>query len=93
MPGKSSRRKNSIRAKATPKKRQASIGRKLTTQVGSLIRPPELQAFLRAQRDKATYDKAAFEACLLRAIPALRLQPGFARPGVAIASGRRFMAP
>ena len=61
--------------------------------VDSLIRPPELQAFLSAQRDKATYDKTAFEACLLRAIPALRLQPGFARPGVAIASGRQFMAP
>lgn len=89
MPGKSSRRKNSIRAKATPKKRQASIGRKLTTQVGSLIRPPELHAFLRAQRDKATYHKAAFGAFLRRAIPALRLQRGFAR----IAPGRRFMAP
>jgi len=64
MLGKSSRRKNSIRAKLAPKQRQEGAGRILTTHVGSLIRPPELQAFLRAQRDKAAYNEAAFEACL-----------------------------
>ena len=40
----------------------------LTTHVGSLIRPPELQQFLKAQRDKLPYDEAAFEACLHNAV-------------------------
>ena len=39
-------------------------GRILTTHVGSLIRPPELQKFLVAQRDKQQYDEARFATCL-----------------------------
>jgi 5-methyltetrahydropteroyltriglutamate--homocysteine methyltransferase len=34
------------------------------THVGSLARPPELLAFLRAQENGEPYDHAAFEACL-----------------------------
>jgi 5-methyltetrahydropteroyltriglutamate--homocysteine methyltransferase len=40
----------------------------LTTHVGSLIRPAELQQFLKAQREKLPYDEAAFEACLHNAV-------------------------
>ena len=40
----------------------------LTTHVGSLIRPPELQQFLKVQRDKQPYDEAAFETCLHNAV-------------------------
>jgi 5-methyltetrahydropteroyltriglutamate--homocysteine methyltransferase len=35
-----------------------------TTHVGSLARPEELQAFLRAQENGEPYDEAAFERCL-----------------------------
>jgi 5-methyltetrahydropteroyltriglutamate--homocysteine methyltransferase len=38
------------------------------THVGSLPRPPELQAFLRAQENGEPYDEAAFEACLRDAV-------------------------
>ena len=34
------------------------------THVGSLARPPELQAYLRAQENGESYDEAAFEQCL-----------------------------
>ena len=36
----------------------------LTTHVGSLIRPPELIAFLRAKRNRAPYDDDAYQRCL-----------------------------
>jgi 5-methyltetrahydropteroyltriglutamate--homocysteine methyltransferase len=36
----------------------------LTTHVGSLIRPPELIAFLRAKRNREAYDEAAYQRCL-----------------------------
>jgi 5-methyltetrahydropteroyltriglutamate--homocysteine methyltransferase len=36
----------------------------LTTHVGSLIRPPELLAFLRAKRERQAYDEAAYAKCL-----------------------------
>ena len=36
----------------------------LTTHVGSLIRPPDLVAFMRAKLFDEPYDEAAFEACL-----------------------------
>jgi hypothetical protein len=61
MPGKSSRKPASAR-KATPKSRRGNAGRILTTHVGSLIRPPNLQEFLKAQRDREPYDQAAFDA-------------------------------
>ena len=41
-----------------------STDRILTSHVGSLIRPPELIAFLRAQQARQPVDEAAFEKCL-----------------------------
>jgi 5-methyltetrahydropteroyltriglutamate--homocysteine methyltransferase len=43
----------------------------LTTHVGSLIRPPDLVAFLLKQQNGEPYDKAAFEACLKQAVRAV----------------------
>ncbi|MGE0564462.1 MAG: cobalamin-independent methionine synthase II family protein [Pseudolabrys sp.] len=40
----------------------------LTTHVGSLIRPKELQDFLRARQSGKPYDKAAYEDCLARSV-------------------------
>jgi 5-methyltetrahydropteroyltriglutamate--homocysteine methyltransferase len=45
-----------------------SEDRILTTHVGSLIRPPELQEFLAAKRDGKPVDEAAFSACLERSV-------------------------
>ena len=67
MPGKPSRKPDSAR-KATPKSRRGNASRILTTHVGSLIRPPKLQEFLKAQRDREPYDQAAFDACLHDAV-------------------------
>jgi 5-methyltetrahydropteroyltriglutamate--homocysteine methyltransferase len=39
-----------------------------STHVGSLARPPELQAFMRAQENGEGYDQDAFEACLRSAV-------------------------
>jgi len=64
MPAKSPRQRQPARAKPAPRKTQAGSGRILTTHVGSLIRPPALQKFLIAQRDKQPYDEPAFGACL-----------------------------
>jgi 5-methyltetrahydropteroyltriglutamate--homocysteine methyltransferase len=41
-----------------------SIDRILTSHVGSLIRPPELIEFLRAQQERQPVDEAAFAKCL-----------------------------
>ncbi len=41
-----------------------SSDRILTTHVGSLIRPPALQDFLRARQAGKPYDRSAYEACL-----------------------------
>ena len=41
-----------------------STDRILTTHVGSLIRPPELQEFLRAKQGGKPYDEKAYQACL-----------------------------
>ncbi len=41
-----------------------STDRILTTHVGSLIRPPELQEFLRARQGGKPHDEKAFQACL-----------------------------
>ncbi len=41
-----------------------SSDRILTTHVGSLIRPPALQEFLRAKQAGKPYDKSAYDACL-----------------------------
>ena len=41
-----------------------SSDRILTTHVGSLIRPPALQEFLRAKQARKPYDEAAYAKCL-----------------------------
>jgi 5-methyltetrahydropteroyltriglutamate--homocysteine methyltransferase len=43
---------------------QRSTARILTTHVGSLIRPPELQGFLRARQERKTVDTVAYDRCL-----------------------------
>jgi 5-methyltetrahydropteroyltriglutamate--homocysteine methyltransferase len=45
-----------------------STDRILTTHVGSLIRPPALQDFLRAKQSGKAYDRAAHDACLKGAV-------------------------
>jgi 5-methyltetrahydropteroyltriglutamate--homocysteine methyltransferase len=45
-----------------------STDRILTSHVGSLIRPPELIEFLRAQQAHQPVDEAAFETCLKNAV-------------------------
>ena len=47
---------------------QRSTERILTTHVGSLIRPPELQEFLRRRQAGAGYDPAAHARCLTRSV-------------------------
>src|SRR5215210_3827704 len=44
------------------------MDRILTTHVGSLVRPDELVAFLRAKEAAEPYDEAAFEECLRRSV-------------------------
>jgi 5-methyltetrahydropteroyltriglutamate--homocysteine methyltransferase len=45
-----------------------STDRILTTHVGSLIRPKELQDFLRLKQAGKSYDKAAYDSCLTRSV-------------------------
>src|SRR5260370_4336819 len=45
-----------------------STDRILTSHVGSLIRPPELIEFLRAQQERRPFDGAAFAKCLTNAV-------------------------
>ena len=45
-----------------------SSNRILTTHVGSLIRPPALQDFLRAKQAGKPYDKAAYDDCLKQSV-------------------------
>jgi 5-methyltetrahydropteroyltriglutamate--homocysteine methyltransferase len=45
-----------------------SSNRILTTHVGSLIRPPALQDFLRAKQAGKPYDRAAYETCLTQSV-------------------------
>jgi 5-methyltetrahydropteroyltriglutamate--homocysteine methyltransferase len=45
-----------------------STDRILTTHVGSLIRPPDLQDFLRAKQGGKPYDEKAFGACLATSV-------------------------
>ncbi len=40
----------------------------LTTHVGSLIRPPDLQEFLRAKQAGKPHDEAAYQACLTQSV-------------------------
>ena len=50
---------------------QRSTDRILTTHVGSLIRPPELQEFLRAKQSSAAFDRKAYDACLTELVAAI----------------------
>lgn len=45
-----------------------STDRILTTHVGSLIRPPELQEFLRAKQGGKPYDEQAYQTCLSQSV-------------------------
>lgn len=48
-----------------------STERILTTHVGSLIRPPALQEFLRAKQAGKPYDQAAYQKCLTDSVAAV----------------------
>src|SRR5690606_25080524 len=48
-----------------------STDRILTTHVGSLIRPPELQEFLRAVQGGKPYDETAYQQCLTHSVAAV----------------------
>jgi 5-methyltetrahydropteroyltriglutamate--homocysteine methyltransferase len=48
-----------------------STDRILTTHVGSLIRPKELQDFLRLKQAGKPYDEAAYQACLTQSVAAV----------------------
>jgi 5-methyltetrahydropteroyltriglutamate--homocysteine methyltransferase len=48
-----------------------STDRILTTHVGSLIRPPELQEFLRAKQARKPYDEKAYDKCLTDCVAAV----------------------
>jgi 5-methyltetrahydropteroyltriglutamate--homocysteine methyltransferase len=48
-----------------------SDARILCTHVGSLIRPPELQEFLRAKQAGKPYDEKAYQACLTESVAAV----------------------
>ena len=61
MPRRSSGKSKSNRSQTKPKVRQGVSGRIRTTHVGSLIRPPELQEFLKAQREQLSMEEAAFK--------------------------------
>jgi len=50
---------------------QRSTDRILTTHVGSLVRPPELQDFLRARQKGAGFDEAAYDRCLTDSVAAV----------------------
>ena len=45
-----------------------STDRILSTHVGSLVRPPELQEFLRARQSGKPFDERAYDACLAAAV-------------------------
>ncbi len=50
---------------------QRSTERILTTHVGSLVRPPELQEFLRARQKGNGFDEAAYDRCLTDSVAAV----------------------
>ena len=64
MPKRPSSKSGTVRRTPVPMHASTGPGRILTTHVGSLIRPPELQKFLVAQRDKQQHDEARLAACL-----------------------------
>jgi 5-methyltetrahydropteroyltriglutamate--homocysteine methyltransferase len=56
------------KARQETQRMKRSTDRILTTHVGSLIRPPALQDFLRAKQAGKAYDKPAYEACLKQSV-------------------------
>jgi len=67
---------------------QRSIDRVLTTHVGSLIRPPALLEFLRAQQARQPYDEAAHAKCLTDSVADIVRQQAAA--GVDVVSDGEF---
>lgn len=65
-----------------------STDRILTTHVGSLIRPPELQDFLRAVQSGKPYDEAAYQRCLSDSVVAVVAQQ--AATGIDVPSDGEF---
>jgi 5-methyltetrahydropteroyltriglutamate--homocysteine methyltransferase len=65
-----------------------STARILTTHVGSLIRPPALIEFLRAQQERKPVDEAAFAACLKSSVAEVVRQQ--AEAGVDVVSDGEF---
>ena len=65
-----------------------STDRILTTHVGSLIRPNELQDFLRLKQAGKPYDQAAYQACLKQSVAAVVKRQ--AEAGVDIVSDGEF---
>jgi 5-methyltetrahydropteroyltriglutamate--homocysteine methyltransferase len=65
-----------------------STARILTTHVGSLIRPPALIEFLRAQQERKPVDEAAFAACLTSSVAEVVHQQ--AEAGVDVVSDGEF---
>ena len=65
-----------------------SINRILTTHVGSLIRPADLQDFLRARQSGKPYDEAGFQACLKRSVAEVVRRQGEA--GIDVVSDGEF---
>ncbi len=65
-----------------------SDNRILTTHVGSLIRPPALQEFLRAKQAGKPYDKQDYERCLTESVATIVRQQ--AQAGVDVVSDGEF---
>jgi 5-methyltetrahydropteroyltriglutamate--homocysteine methyltransferase len=65
-----------------------STDRILTTHVGSLIRPPELQDFYRAKQKGQNYDEAAYERCLKQSVAGIVRQQ--AEVGIDVVSDGEF---
>jgi len=65
-----------------------STSRILTTHVGSLIRPPALQEFLRAKQSGKPYNKAGYEACLTSSVAEVVAQQ--AQAGIDVVSDGEF---
>ena len=65
-----------------------STARILTTHVGSLIRPPALIEFLRAQQERKPVDEAAFAACLRASVAEIVRQQ--AEAGIDVVSDGEF---
>ncbi len=65
-----------------------STNRILTTHVGSLIRPPALQEFLRAKQGGKPYDEKAYAACLTGAVAEVVQQQ--AQAGIDVVSDGEF---